>query len=218
MVRSSWPEDEIHRRSCLPYQLHDTGRGCGKRGSAAARATRGKERPSARERGRHREGRGRTAGRTAGRRRDMRRDGERGAHELLTAARVGAARPLVDASLPWVSRRSLAGCAPRPRTTTLATVGDCPTLRTRPTAYNMSSIIARSAFRAAPRLQPTPAFRRWAGTTATTSTAHGERQAGKDALKTGAKRDPELYVCCTSHGASAKRRCANSVCRCSSLS
>jgi hypothetical protein len=53
----------------------------------------------------------------------------------------------------------------------------------------MSSIIARSAFRAAPRLQPTPALRRWAS-----AAAEGERQAGKDALKTGAKRDPELYV------------------------
>jgi hypothetical protein len=56
----------------------------------------------------------------------------------------------------------------------------------------MSSIIARSAFRAAPRVvRPTPAFRRWAS-----AAAEGERQAGKDALKTGAKRDPELYVRC----------------------
>ena len=55
----------------------------------------------------------------------------------------------------------------------------------------MSSIIARSAFRAAPRLRPTPAFRRWAS-----AAAEGERQAGKDALKIGAKRDPELYVRC----------------------
>ncbi|CAE7205491.1 hypothetical protein CFE70_008641 [Pyrenophora teres f. teres 0-1] len=53
----------------------------------------------------------------------------------------------------------------------------------------MSSIIARSALRAAPRLRPTPAIRRWAS-----AAAEGERQAGKDALKTGAKRDPELYV------------------------
>ncbi|KAF1947242.1 hypothetical protein EJ02DRAFT_449832 [Clathrospora elynae] len=57
----------------------------------------------------------------------------------------------------------------------------------------MSSIIARSALRAAPRLRPTPtptpALRRWAS-----AAAEGERQAGKDALKTGAKRDPELYV------------------------
>lgn len=55
----------------------------------------------------------------------------------------------------------------------------------------MSSIIARSAFRAAPRVRPTPALRRWAS-----AAAEGERQAGKDALKTGAKRDPELYVGC----------------------
>lgn len=57
-------------------------------------------------------------------------------------------------------------------------------------AYNMSSIIARSAFRAAPRMHPAPALRRWAS-----AAGEGERQAGKDALKTGAKRDPELYVC-----------------------
>jgi len=57
----------------------------------------------------------------------------------------------------------------------------------------MSSIIARSAFRAAPRaaprLRPTPGFRRWAS-----AAAEGERESGKQALKTGAKRDPELYV------------------------
>ena len=54
----------------------------------------------------------------------------------------------------------------------------------------MSSIIARSAFRAAPRIQrTTPALRRWAS-----AAAEGEREAGKAALKTGAKRDPELYV------------------------
>ena len=53
----------------------------------------------------------------------------------------------------------------------------------------MSSIIARSAFRAAPRIQQTPAFRRWAS-----AAAEGERQRSKEALKTGAKRDPELYV------------------------
>jgi hypothetical protein len=57
----------------------------------------------------------------------------------------------------------------------------------------MSSTIARSAFRAALRFRSTPAFRRWASTA-----AEGERQAGKDALKIGAKRDPELYVRCGS--------------------
>ncbi|KAF1841432.1 uncharacterized protein K460DRAFT_379513 [Cucurbitaria berberidis CBS 394.84] len=53
----------------------------------------------------------------------------------------------------------------------------------------MSSIIARSAFRAAPRLQPSPALRRWAS-----AAAEGDRESGKQALKAGAKRDPELYV------------------------
>lgn len=54
----------------------------------------------------------------------------------------------------------------------------------------MSSIIARSAFRAAPRFQAAPGLRRWAS-----AAAEGEREAGKQAIKTGAKKDPELYVC-----------------------
>jgi hypothetical protein len=45
----------------------------------------------------------------------------------------------------------------------------------------MASIIGRSAFRA------TRVLRQGAG-------APVDRQAGKEALKTGAKRDPELYV------------------------
>ncbi|EOA81249.1 hypothetical protein ACJQWK_11092 [Exserohilum turcicum] len=53
----------------------------------------------------------------------------------------------------------------------------------------MSSIIARAAFRAAPRIQHAPALRRWAS-----AAADGERQRSKEALKAGAKRDPELYV------------------------
>jgi hypothetical protein len=57
-------------------------------------------------------------------------------------------------------------------------------------ANTMSSIIARSAFRAAPRLRAAPAARRWAS-----AAAAEERESGKQALKTGAKRDPELYVC-----------------------
>lgn len=57
----------------------------------------------------------------------------------------------------------------------------------------MSSIAARSAFRAAPRLRAAAPARRWASTAASDSGV-AERQAGKDALKTGAKRDPELYV------------------------
>jgi hypothetical protein len=59
-----------------------------------------------------------------------------------------------------------------------------------PELGTMSSIIARSAFRAAPRLRASPVTRRWAS-----AAAEGEREAGKQALQTGAKRDPELYVC-----------------------
>jgi hypothetical protein len=55
----------------------------------------------------------------------------------------------------------------------------------------MSSFIARSAIRAAPRVRSSPIPRRWAS-----AAAEGERAAGKDALQKGAKRDPELYVCC----------------------
>lgn len=58
----------------------------------------------------------------------------------------------------------------------------------------MSSIAARSAFRAAPRLRAAAPARRWASNAAASDSGHAERQAGKDALKTGAKRDPELYV------------------------
>ncbi|PVI06454.1 hypothetical protein DM02DRAFT_422586 [Periconia macrospinosa] len=56
----------------------------------------------------------------------------------------------------------------------------------------MSSIIARTAFRAAPRLRPVPisVARRWSTTISETD----ERTAGKAVLKKGAKRDPELYV------------------------
>ncbi|KAJ4358626.1 uncharacterized protein N0V89_003210 [Didymosphaeria variabile] len=54
----------------------------------------------------------------------------------------------------------------------------------------MSSIIGRTAFRAAPRLRATQVPRRWN----TSAAGADERQAGKEALKTGAKRDPELYV------------------------
>ncbi|KAF2131955.1 hypothetical protein P153DRAFT_421020 [Dothidotthia symphoricarpi CBS 119687] len=53
----------------------------------------------------------------------------------------------------------------------------------------MSSIVARSAFRAAPRLRVSAVPRRWAS-----QAGHEERAAGKEALKAGAKRDPELYV------------------------
>ncbi|KAG9205683.1 hypothetical protein B5807_08066 [Epicoccum nigrum] len=57
----------------------------------------------------------------------------------------------------------------------------------------MSSIAARSAFRAAPRLRAAAPARRWASGVASDS-SRAEREAGKDALKTGAKKDPELYV------------------------
>jgi len=56
----------------------------------------------------------------------------------------------------------------------------------------MSSIIGRTAFRAAPRLRTTAIPRRFESNQAT---AHAEdRQASKNAIKDGAKRDPELYV------------------------
>ena len=58
----------------------------------------------------------------------------------------------------------------------------------------MSSFAARSAFRAAPRLRAAAPARRWASNAAASDSGHAERQAGKDALKTGAKKDPELYV------------------------
>ena len=50
----------------------------------------------------------------------------------------------------------------------------------------MSSIIGRAAFRATPRLRVTPTARLF-------DTA-AEKAEGVKALKTGAKRDPELYV------------------------
>lgn len=56
----------------------------------------------------------------------------------------------------------------------------------------MSSIIGRTAFRAAPRVARAPTVaRRFASSG--TATAE-ERQASKQAIKSGAKRDPELYV------------------------
>lgn len=64
-----------------------------------------------------------------------------------------------------------------------------------PPAPAMSSIIGRTAFRAAPRLRATNVARRWESSASDASTA--ERKAGKEALKAGAKRDPELYVCQT---------------------
>lgn len=53
----------------------------------------------------------------------------------------------------------------------------------------MSSIIGRAAFRATPRLRTSATPRRLADIA-----VKDERSAGKEALKRGAKRDPELYV------------------------
>ncbi|KAF2000768.1 hypothetical protein P154DRAFT_563215 [Amniculicola lignicola CBS 123094] len=52
----------------------------------------------------------------------------------------------------------------------------------------MSSIIGRAAFRATPRLRVSATRSRLA------DAAAADRQASKDALKQGAKRNPELYV------------------------
>ncbi|KAF2021932.1 hypothetical protein BU24DRAFT_404868 [Aaosphaeria arxii CBS 175.79] len=52
----------------------------------------------------------------------------------------------------------------------------------------MASMLARNAFRAAPRLRA-PVQRRFIS-----EAAAADRQASKDALKAGAKRDPELYI------------------------
>lgn len=54
----------------------------------------------------------------------------------------------------------------------------------------MSSIVARSAFRAAPRLRTVTVPRRASSVTASPE----EKQKSKDAIKEGARRNPELYV------------------------
>jgi len=53
-----------------------------------------------------------------------------------------------------------------------------------PTTTTMSSIIGRSAFRATRPLRAT----------GINPSSGADKQAGRDALKTGARRDPELYV------------------------
>ncbi|KAF2741357.1 hypothetical protein EJ04DRAFT_423040 [Polyplosphaeria fusca] len=53
----------------------------------------------------------------------------------------------------------------------------------------MSSIVGRAAFRASPRLRMRPTLRRLEATA-----ANDERAQGRQAIKAGAKRDPELYV------------------------
>ncbi|KAF2467238.1 uncharacterized protein BDR25DRAFT_305666 [Lindgomyces ingoldianus] len=51
----------------------------------------------------------------------------------------------------------------------------------------MSSIVGRAAFRATPRLRMSPTTRRFAE-------AVDDRAASKEALKQGARRNPELYI------------------------
>ncbi|KAF2192491.1 hypothetical protein K469DRAFT_735472 [Zopfia rhizophila CBS 207.26] len=51
----------------------------------------------------------------------------------------------------------------------------------------MSSIVGRTAFRATPRLRATATPRRFAALS-------DEQAAGTQAIKTGAKKDPELYI------------------------
>jgi hypothetical protein len=121
----------------------------------------------------------------------------KGAHKV-DARPFDVARRTARSACPfpaWPSVTQPRGLAPaRFNIEPLLPPGTQPISRRTPTPIppTMSSIIARSAFRAAPRVvRPTPAFRRWAS-----AAAEGEREAGKAALKTGAKRDPELYVRC----------------------
>lgn len=110
------------------------------------------------------------------------------------------------------------GCRSIQHRTTALFDAEHPALRTHilspqihtSSTLTMSSIAARSALRAAPRLRAAPVSRRWAS-----AAAEGERAAGKEALKTGAKRDPELYVCRSENCRGSKSR-ANWFFRCSS--
>jgi hypothetical protein len=109
---------------------------------------------------------------------------------MLSVARLASDAGPVQAWRAFAAefRHRTTGCSdvkhPAPSTTP-------PAIDTRLSETGtMSSIIARSAFRAAPRLRASPVTRRWAS-----AAAEGEREAGKQALQTGAKRDPELYVC-----------------------
>ncbi|KAF2654163.1 hypothetical protein K491DRAFT_750002 [Lophiostoma macrostomum CBS 122681] len=58
----------------------------------------------------------------------------------------------------------------------------------------MSSLVGRTAFRAAPRLRATAVPRRFASGANAGEGAAKERQASKEGLKVGARRDPELFV------------------------
>jgi hypothetical protein len=58
----------------------------------------------------------------------------------------------------------------------------------------MSAIIGRAAFRAARPAQVRLVRPRFSSTTASAAGHDADKQAGKDALTKGAKRDPELYI------------------------
>jgi hypothetical protein len=58
----------------------------------------------------------------------------------------------------------------------------------------MSAIIGRSAFRAVRPLHLRAARPRFASGVTAGEGASAEKDAGREALKRGAKRDPELYV------------------------
>lgn len=58
----------------------------------------------------------------------------------------------------------------------------------------MSAIIGRAAFRTARPAQFRPIRPRFSSTTAAPAGNEADQKAGKEALKQGAKRDPELYV------------------------
>lgn len=57
----------------------------------------------------------------------------------------------------------------------------------------MLSFVGRSAFRAAPRLRVAAVPKRF--NTGSSLGSIEDKQASKQAVKAGAKRDPELYVC-----------------------
>lgn len=122
----------------------------------------------------------------------------KGAAAVIDAVAAAAARStlapkplLVTHAEAWLEPLAAQLCRQRPASP--PAFPPQPTSTRTHTDAAMSSIAARSAFRAAPRLRAAAPVRRWASTAASDS-GSAERQAGKDALKTGAKRDPELYV------------------------
>jgi hypothetical protein len=78
------------------------------------------------------------------------------------------------------------------RTTTGQNTFNC--LPTFSLASNMSSIVGRSAFRASRPLRSAFQSTRPQWQQATSAQAGADREAGREALRRGAKRDPELYV------------------------